>query len=99
MHITSGTMTTVLDTLERKGLVDRSLDSDDRRRVLIDITPAAQDLLDQMLPEVQQVSALIMARLTDRQKEKLLVSLAAVRRALAELPPDVPPSEPRHTPK
>ena len=31
MHITSGTMTSVLDTLERNGYIERLTDSDDRR--------------------------------------------------------------------
>ena len=99
MHITNGTMSTVLDTLERKGLVQRSADTTDRRRVLIEITASAQDLLDRMLPEVQQVSALLMSNLSDQQKRQLLASLAGVRQALAELTDDLPPPRPRNTPK
>jgi DNA-binding MarR family transcriptional regulator len=99
MHITNGTMTTVLDTLERKRLVRRSVDRTDRRRVLIDITPAAQDLLDHMLPEVQQVSALLMAKLTAPEKKQLLVILAKVRAALSDPPEKLPPPAPRKTPK
>jgi len=45
-HITSGTFTSVLDTLERNGCVERLTDPDDRRRVLVEITPDAQALLD-----------------------------------------------------
>jgi DNA-binding MarR family transcriptional regulator len=99
MHITEGTMTTVLDTLERKQLVHRSVDPSDRRRVLIDITPPAQDLLNEMLPEVQQVSALLMARLTDREKQELLTILAGVRAALTEPREDLPPAAPRNAPR
>ena len=39
MHITSGTVTSLLDNLERQNYVVRSSDPDDRRRVLVDITP------------------------------------------------------------
>jgi DNA-binding MarR family transcriptional regulator len=99
MHITSGTMTTVLDTLERKGLIERLTDPDDRRRVLIEITAEAQRVLDRMLPEVQQVSAAIMSNLDNEQNEQLLASLAAVREALAALPQEFPPPKPRRTPK
>jgi MarR family len=42
MHITSGTMTGVLDTLERNGYIHRQADPADRRRVLVDLTPAAR---------------------------------------------------------
>ena len=57
MHITTGTMTSVLDTLERNGYIKRIADPNDRRRVLVDITPDAQSVLDEMLPEVQHVIA------------------------------------------
>ena len=46
MHVTSGSVTSVLDNLEKKGFVVRSNDPSDRRRVLVDITPAAQAVLD-----------------------------------------------------
>jgi DNA-binding MarR family transcriptional regulator len=98
MHITAGTMTAVLDTLERNGLVERLADPEDRRRILVDITPKAQELLDRMLPEVQQVSAAIMGKFDDAQKTRLLTSLAAVRQALAELPEELPAPKPRRTP-
>ena len=46
MHYTTGTMTAILDILERKNYVRRMADPSDRRRVLVDITPEAQHLLD-----------------------------------------------------
>jgi hypothetical protein len=76
MHITTGTMTTVLDTLERNGYIRRLADSGDRRRVLVDITPAAQTVLDQMLPEVQQLAKAIMGVLDDDALHRLLDTLA-----------------------
>ena len=41
MHISTATMTSILDTLERRGYVRRQPDPADRRRVLVDITPEA----------------------------------------------------------
>jgi DNA-binding MarR family transcriptional regulator len=41
--LSPGAMTTVLDRLERAGLAHRLADPDDRRRVLVDITPDARD--------------------------------------------------------
>jgi DNA-binding MarR family transcriptional regulator len=98
MHITSGTMTTVLDTLERNGHIQRLVDPSDRRRVLVEVTPAAQAVLDRMLPEVQQVCALVMGALDDEALHALLDSLAAVREAVAAIPDDLPPPAPRRTP-
>ena len=98
MHVTSGTMTSVLDTLERNGYVTRLADPGDRRRVLIDVTPAAQAVLDQVLPEVQQTASLVMGALDDGALRALLDSLAVVRDAVAAVPGDLPPPAARRPP-
>jgi DNA-binding MarR family transcriptional regulator len=98
MHITSGTMTSILDTLERNGYVKRLTDPGDRRRVLVEVTSKAQAVLDQMLPEVQQICALTLAAIDDKELEELLVTLARVREAIAAAPDDIGPPAPRRTP-
>ena len=50
--VTTGTMTSVLDTLEKRGLVQRMPHPDDRRKLLVDITPDAQAILDELLPSL-----------------------------------------------
>ena len=98
MHITTGTMTTVLDTLERNGYIRRLADPDDRRRVLIDITDSAQSVLDRMLPEVQQVAKTVMGVLDDETLHALLDTLAVVGASVGQVPEDLPPPASRHTP-
>lgn len=98
MHITTGTTTTVLDTLERKGLVRRQADPDDRRRTLVDVTPEAQDVLDRLLPEVQQAARGVLGGFSDERLQALLDTLADVRAAIAAAPKDLPPPVPRRTP-
>ena len=98
MHITSGSITSVLDTLERKGLVVRSNDPGDRRRVLVDITPEAQALLDDLLPRVQQTAGAITTALTDDQLVTLLSLLGELRSALGDVPADLPEPEARRRP-
>ena len=98
MHVTSGTATTVLDTLERNGYVTRLADPTDRRRVLVEITPAAGQLLDAVLPEVQQAAAAVMSPLGDEALEALLQTLAQVREGMAALPADPPDPAPRRKP-
>ncbi len=44
MGLTSGAVTTVVDRLERVGYARRAADKDDRRKVLIEITPKAARL-------------------------------------------------------
>jgi DNA-binding MarR family transcriptional regulator len=98
MHITSGSTTSVLDTLEALGYVQRLADPTDRRRVLVDITPAAQAVLDRMLPEVQQMSAAVMGALDDKVLGAFLGMLADVRGATETFPDDLPAPKPRRTP-
>jgi len=98
MHITSGTVTSLLDNLERKGYVVRSSDREDRRRVLVDITPAAQRVLDDTLPAVEQVASLIMNRIGVQRQQALLDILADITQAIADLPQDRPPPASRKRP-
>jgi DNA-binding MarR family transcriptional regulator len=98
MHITTGTMTTVLDTLERSGYVQRLADPDDRRRVLVDITPSAQSVLDRMLPDVQQISKVIMGVLDDKALRTLLETLAVVTTSVENVPDDLRAPARRRTP-
>ena len=98
MHITSGTMTSVLDTLERNGLVERVPDPGDRRRILVDVTPAAQEILDLLLPEVVQSTTAALAGIPAEELDAFLATLATVRAAIAAVPEDLGPPPPRRPP-
>ena len=99
MHITSGTMTSVLDTLERNGYIARLTDPDDRRRVLVDVTPEAQAVLNRLLPEVVQTTTAVMAGIGEKRLHEFLSTLGAVRAAIAAVPEDLGPPALRHTPR
>jgi len=98
MHITSGSATSLLDTLERKNYIVRVADPGDRRRVLVDITPDAQAVLDTLLPEVQQIASAVMGAIGDNGLQELLGLLALVRESIANLPSDLPAPAARRTP-
>jgi DNA-binding MarR family transcriptional regulator len=98
MHITSGTVTSLLDNLERKGYIIRSSDLDDRRRVLVDITPTAQALLDRALPAVQQVVRELIGGVGAQRQRALLDVLDEIRQAVAALPDELPHPQPRKRP-
>jgi len=99
MHITSGTVTSLLDNLERKQYVVRSSDPDDRRRVLVDITPSAQAVLDEALPAIQQVARVLIDRIGAQRQQVLLDILSEISQAAADLPDDLPEPQPRQRPK
>ena len=98
MHITTGTMTSVLDTLERNGYIERLSDPEDRRRVLVDVTPSAQALLDNLLPEVVQATTAALAGFSTKELDDFLDTLGRVRQAIAAVPNDLGPVAPRRTP-
>ena len=98
MHITSGTVTSLLDNLERKGYVIRSSDPEDRRRVLVDVTPAAQAVLDVLLPAIQQTCRRVFDGIGGESQHALLDVLDEIRRGIADLPDELPAAEPRQRP-
>ncbi|MFC9978033.1 MarR family winged helix-turn-helix transcriptional regulator [Spirillospora sp. NPDC127200] len=59
LMVTPATVTTVADTLERNGHVERRRDTDDRRVVRLHITPQGVDLVDRtaarMLPHLREL--------------------------------------------
>lgn len=66
----------------------------DRRRVLVDLTPAGQAVLDRVLPEVQQLVTAVMGTLDDQALHTLLDHLTVVRQAITAAPTDLPPPAP-----
>ncbi len=90
--ITSGSMTSLLDTLEKAGYVKRGPHPSDRRKVLVDITDAGNVVVDAMLPVIHARERVIIGdALTDKEQAALLRLLAKVQAsALAHVadPPD-----------
>jgi len=80
--ITSGTMTSLLDTLQRRGLITRVPHPSDRRKLLIDITDEARSILDRMLPRIHGVERDAFAVLSDDECEILVMLLERVQTQL-----------------
>ncbi|HET8630392.1 MAG TPA: MarR family transcriptional regulator [Thermomicrobiales bacterium] len=83
--VTSGTMTALLDTLERRGLVRRTRHPDDRRKLLIDITPEARRVVDAMLPRVHAGFREIFSSLGEREREVFIELLGRIQSHRHEL--------------
>lgn len=86
--VTTASVTSLLDTLERRGLVERRPDPTDRRRLLIVITQAGKALVDQFLPEVVALQTAALATLTEAQRRQLVALLASVGASLSTLDVD-----------
>ena len=79
--ITSGSMTSMLDTLEGRGLVRRKPHPDDRRKLLVEITDKGAAIIDVLLPSLHaRERAIITAALSRAEQRSLLELLAKVHR-------------------
>lgn len=81
--IAAASTTSVLDTLERKGLVERRPHPTDRRKLLIDLTPSGRRAVDQILPGIHALEAKVMSALTERERRDLLDLVAKVQVSVA----------------
>jgi DNA-binding MarR family transcriptional regulator len=81
--VSSASMTSLVDTLERRGLVERRPHPTDRRKVLIHLTPDAQRVVDQQLPAIHAVIAQAISTLAESDREHLLTSLTTIRARLS----------------
>lgn len=97
--VSSSSMTSLFDTLQRRGFVERRPHPVDRRKVLIHLTDAGRGLVDPMLPVVHATSTEAFSVLTEGDREQLIKLLSAVHSRLADLATSTPPSpKPRHRP-
>lgn len=80
--ITTGSMTSLLDTLEKRGLIQRMPHPDDRRKLLVDITPDAQAILDELLPSLHaREHQVISSALSTKEQRELLHLIAKIQHA------------------
>lgn len=89
--VSSASMTSLLDTLERRGLIERHPHPDDRRKILIHLTDEARTIVDRMLPAVHAASTDALAQVTEADRVQLIDALTLVRTQLGELASQPPP--------
>lgn len=71
LMLSSGAMTSRLDSLERKGLIERVPSPNDRRSTLVRLTPAGLALIDKLLPLHVANEQQAMAALTQKEQAQL----------------------------
>ena len=69
-------------SLEKRGLVTRTRNPDNRRELLIRLTDAGRSLLARYADDVQALERRMVANLTERQVEQLRTALTSAWRAL-----------------
>ena len=81
--MSSASATSVLDTLEKRELLVRRPHPDDRRKLVIDLTDAGREIIDQFLPGVHKLETRMMSVLTPAERAQLIRLLAKVQASAA----------------
>ncbi len=76
--VSRATMTGLLDTLEKDGLISREDHPEDRRMYTVRLTPKARQLIEGMLPDHYRRIAALMAPLSEEEHATLRELLAKV---------------------
>lgn len=89
-HVTRATMTGLIDTLERDGLVKREPDLTDRRQMSVTLTAKGRALLESILPDHFKRMAVLMAPLTETERKTLVQLLGKIMDQVVTLAPTFP---------
>lgn len=84
--VTRATITGLVDTLERAGLVTRKPHHDDRRMLSVDLTPQGERLVAEILPRHFRRMAWLMEPLTERERKVFVGLLSKVMQRAGEEP-------------
>lgn len=76
--LAKGTLTGMLTTLEKQGLVERSRIEEDKRRVLVDLTTSGHELMDELFPKFNAHETEMANGLSPNEKRELARLLRVV---------------------
>jgi DNA-binding MarR family transcriptional regulator len=82
--LTTGAITAVLDRLEQLGYVQRVRDTEDRRRVLVELTPKAKRATWELYGPLGEMGAELAERYSDEQLEVILDFVDQARQMSAQ---------------
>ena len=100
MLVSTASMTSLLNTLERRGLVERHPHPTDGRKVLVHLTPLAQPIIDSQLPAIHAVITQAISDVPEADRERLLRSLALIRTRVDQMAhAPLPKAKARRRPK
>lgn len=83
--VSTASMTSLLDTLERRGFAARRPHPHDRRKILVEITDEGRRVVDKMLPIVHATATEAFSGLTETERQLLIDALTRTRRQVSEM--------------
>ena len=84
--VSRATMTGLIDTLERDGLVTREPDTVDRRMMLVRLTAKGRALLEAILPDHFKRMAWLMSPLSEFERQTLVQLLNKIQQQAIKIP-------------
>jgi DNA-binding MarR family transcriptional regulator len=96
LQVTPPTAGRMCDRLVRKGLIRRHRARTDRREVLVSVSAAGRDVVDQATARRRELLAEILGRLPARQQATVAAALAAFADAAGEVPDSQWPTRTTH---
>jgi len=93
--VTRATMTGLIDTLEKDGIVERQADTHDRRTIHVRLTAQGRENVEAMLPEYLQCVSHTISPLNQKERKELVRLLQKLQEGLtpASLKPSPQPIE------
>ena len=88
--VTRATVSGLLDGLEKEGLLERRMDSEDRRVVRVHLTPEGAALLDKVRPVYCRWFSSVVDTLSEEERSHLVSLLEKIQLQIAHLAGDVP---------
>lgn len=88
--VSRATMTGLIDTLERDGLVTRAPDTVDRRMMLVRLTDKGRALLEEILPDHFKRMSWLMSPLSEFERQTLVQLLNKLHQQAAKFPTAAP---------
>jgi DNA-binding MarR family transcriptional regulator len=79
LHLAKHTITMLINSLEKKGFVQRRIDDSDRRSLQISLTSRGWELIGQIMPVRRQVAHEVMSCLPEEQIERMDAWLETLR--------------------
>lgn len=70
-HITSGSMTTRIDKLVKKGWVERVVNKKDKRSIQVSLTDSGQTVIEQAMKEHEKNLSKLLSVLTEKEQVRL----------------------------
>ena len=78
---TSGNITLVIDNLEKRKLVNREKDPDDRRRMTVRLTASGHELIEKIFPDHSKIAHKVFSVLEPKELQSLSVLLKKLGKA------------------